>query len=76
MTDAQKLASALTADAIATAVGVDRRTVTNRALAQFPAYWWLAVSQLASERGVECPHSAFAFMRANQPAQPDDEAAA
>lgn len=63
MKHARTLINAVGADAIASAVDVDIRTVANKGTGQFPASWWLAVSALCAQRGVKCPVEAFSFKR-------------
>lgn len=55
-------------EVIASRLGVSPRTVTNKSARQFPAAWWLEISAIACERGVDCPPDLFTF-RAAEPAE-------
>ena len=61
MTTAKSIAVALGRRRIAAAVGVVRTAVSNAIVRdkQFPASWYVAVSRLCAEDGIECPPELF-----------------
>lgn len=64
MSDTKHISAALGTDAIASAVGVSAKTVTEAVrLGQFPAAWWLAMSDLARGKGVHLGEHLFSFKR-------------
>lgn len=48
---------------IADAVGVGRRTVRNKGITGFPAWWYPAVNDLAEASGAKITYAAFNFRR-------------
>lgn len=58
----KRIVAALTAEAIAREVGGAPKTVINHIdTGRFPASWYLVVSRMCLERGIECPHRLFSF---------------
>lgn len=60
MMSAPLIADALGRKAIAEAVGVGETAVSNAVVrGKFPPSWFLVLSEMSKERGVECPPALF-----------------
>jgi DNA-binding Xre family transcriptional regulator len=75
MITALEICNSLGRRELAKRIGVTKTAVSNAAVdGKFPARWFVVVSAMCAEQGLECPQDAFSFVEdiaANPPSQKD-----
>ncbi|MCF7700527.1 hypothetical protein [Loktanella sp. M215] len=62
MTNVREILDRLGRDAVGTALGVTGKSLSAAAVSnRCPSSWWLVLSELCKEQGIECPAKLFTF---------------